>query len=170
MRLHKWTFLLLAAVLGLGWAGVRAQEEGAGVCRHAGGATQEFDFEGARQSMESLLRDLRKTSSWREIGSPPAVRAVAGAVLPGCRQKKTVRVRRAIPGVLIGKVLLWSTRAGKGDLVFRVGSSSWDELLEMGAMPADSQVAREWGVRCVPTRIRFLSADEMELQEGMDEP
>lgn len=134
------------------------------VMRMRGGRTVRFDSGVALRAAEELERRLASVhlsgNDFRRPSEAPGLR------LPVCKTPSVNRRTFRTHPTLYGKTLLWTRTGGDADVVIRTDRSSWEEMARRGELPDDGRLAGIWGVRCVPTRIRILSGDEIEIREG----
>lgn len=157
--------VLIVLLLAVPAVSMRRQESR--VCRHDGGQSIAFDPIRAERAVSDLEHQFRAIPSRsREIR--PSLDAPFDSGIRFCERSGVRRIQRKVPGLLVGKTLLWTAEGGKADLVLRTRARSLRELVEAKEIPGDPSVARQWGVRCVPSRVKILSPDEIEIREGRE--
>jgi hypothetical protein len=128
--------LWLAVMIAVVSAGFR--QESFRMTRTNAGRTVRVDVEEAQREAELLKKLLMSRSLEIDHAGVPAFR-MRRATLPGCKRKRIRLLKRRVPEVLVGKSVSWS-EAGR--------------------------VARQWGIRCAPTSVSFVSRDQIRLEEG----
>jgi len=133
-------------------------------CAHSGaGETRAVSLDQVGKAQEELRNRL--TLAWDKSARLSAAGSYDSG-LPGCKTRRTVRLKTRLPRDLCGKTIAFAPSDRMPEADVRVATSA-RRIAELHADAlADPKLIERLGIRCTPTLVRALSEVELELLEN----